>query len=228
MPVRYILLSVWVRLSIFSKLYNMWAVCFVFTHFLSNDWENIYILCLIIIIKSEEWTLTHCLGLGHERMACAVCLSLFLWICDMAGLLRRTFVSWWYLPWIWPPVTDMHHYWYARYPTDDWHLAYMFSLVYFSVKVCLEGVFPRSVSTRRDPCLRVNAPLMLPLPPPPPPPTPPPPPPTHPPHHHHHPPPTRKENQTGVTRLSTCTKRGGIWTDAWVCLHHWVIIWVAW
>ena len=40
--------------------------------------ERIYILCLIIIIKSEVWTITHCLGLGHETMICAVCLSVFL------------------------------------------------------------------------------------------------------------------------------------------------------
>ena len=40
--------------------------------------EKIYILCLIIIIKSEVWTITHCLRLGHERMVCAVCLSIFL------------------------------------------------------------------------------------------------------------------------------------------------------
>ena len=39
---------------------------------------NIYILCLIIIIKSEVWTITHCLGLGNETMVCAVCLSIFL------------------------------------------------------------------------------------------------------------------------------------------------------
>ena len=71
--------------------------------------------------------------------------------------------------------------------TDDWHLAYMFLLVYFSVEVCLVGMFPHSVSTRRDPCIRVYAPLAPPL--------------------------ARKQNQTGVTRLSTCTKRGGIWTD---------------
>ena len=42
--------------------------------------EMIYILCLIINIKSEVWTITHCLGLGHETMVCAVCLSIFLWI----------------------------------------------------------------------------------------------------------------------------------------------------
>ena len=49
----------------------------------------------------------------------------------------------------------------ARYPTDYWQLAYMFSLVYFSVEVCLEGVFSHSVSSRQDPCVRVHAPLML-------------------------------------------------------------------
>ena len=27
----------------------------------------IYILCLIIIIKSEVWTITHCLGLGMKQ-----------------------------------------------------------------------------------------------------------------------------------------------------------------
>ena len=40
------------------------AVCFQFTHFYCDDWVNIYIyiLCLIIIIKSEVWSITHCLG----------------------------------------------------------------------------------------------------------------------------------------------------------------------
>ena len=54
------------------------AVCFQFTHFLVMI-ERIYILCLIIIIKSDKWTITHCLGLGHETLVCAVCLSIFLW-----------------------------------------------------------------------------------------------------------------------------------------------------
>ena len=44
--------------------------------------ERIYIVCLIIIIKSEVWTITHCLGLGHEIMVSAVCLSIFLWLYD--------------------------------------------------------------------------------------------------------------------------------------------------
>ena len=64
------------------------------------------------------------------------------------------------------------------------NLAYMFSLVYVSVELCLEGVFPYSVSTRQDSCVRVYAPLTL-------------------------APPSRKEqNRTGVTQLSTWTKWG--------------------
>ena len=54
------------------------AVCFQFTQFPRDSWENI-LLCLIIIIKSEVWTIIHCLGLGHETMVCAVCLFIFLW-----------------------------------------------------------------------------------------------------------------------------------------------------
>ena len=54
------------------------AGCFQFTHFPCDDWEKKYILCLIIIIKSEVWTIIHCLGLGHETMVCAVCLSIFI------------------------------------------------------------------------------------------------------------------------------------------------------
>ena len=32
-----------------------------------------------VIIKPEVWTITLCLGLGHETMVCAVCLSIVLW-----------------------------------------------------------------------------------------------------------------------------------------------------
>ena len=39
---------------------------------------------------------------------------------------------------------------------------------------------------------------------------------------------TRKQKiELGVTRLSTWAKWGGIWTDAGVCLHYWVVIWDA-
>ena len=52
------------------------TVCFQFTHFFRDGWD---IICLIIIIKWEVWTITHCLDLGHETMVCTVCLSIFLW-----------------------------------------------------------------------------------------------------------------------------------------------------
>ena len=81
-PVRYILSSVWVRLSIFSPLSIIQCmglyviICLPISLVMI---ERIYIICLIIIIKSEVWTITHCLGLGHETMVSAVCLSIFLW-----------------------------------------------------------------------------------------------------------------------------------------------------
>ena len=78
---RYILSSVWVWLSIFSRLSIIQYVglC-VFSLPISFVMiEIIYILCLIIIIiKSDVWTIIHCLGLGHETMVCAVCLFIFL------------------------------------------------------------------------------------------------------------------------------------------------------
>ena len=55
------------------------AVCFQFTQFPHDDRENI-LLCLVIIIKSEVWTIMHCLVLGHETMVCVVCLFISLCI----------------------------------------------------------------------------------------------------------------------------------------------------
>ena len=80
MPVRYILSSVWVRLNIFSTLSIIQYVgLYVFSLPISLVMiERMYILCLIIIIKSEVWNITHCLGLGRETMVPAVCLSIFL------------------------------------------------------------------------------------------------------------------------------------------------------
>ena len=52
------------------------AVCFQFTNFLRDDWENI--LFCHHQIGSMNWTFTHCLRLGHETMVWAVCLSIFL------------------------------------------------------------------------------------------------------------------------------------------------------
>ena len=53
------------------------AVCFQFTHFPCDDWENIYTLSYNHH-QIRIWTITHCLGLGHETMVCAVCLPIFL------------------------------------------------------------------------------------------------------------------------------------------------------
>ena len=60
-----------ILLVIYYSIYG--AVCFQFTQSPRDGWENI-LLCLIIIMKSEVWTIIHCLGLGHETMVCAVCL----------------------------------------------------------------------------------------------------------------------------------------------------------
>ena len=81
MTVRYNLSSVWVRFSIFSQLSIIQYVglCVFILPISFVMIERIYILCLIIIIKSEVWTIAHCLGLGPETMVCAVSLSIFLW-----------------------------------------------------------------------------------------------------------------------------------------------------
>ena len=47
--------------------------------------EIIYILCFIIIIKSEVWIITHYLGLGHETVVCAVCLFVFFLLSNTIG-----------------------------------------------------------------------------------------------------------------------------------------------
>ena len=64
--------------SLCYPLYNIWGCVFAVYPF-PQWWLRGYILCLIIIIKSEVWNITHCLGLGHETMMCTVCLSIFFW-----------------------------------------------------------------------------------------------------------------------------------------------------
>ena len=65
------------QMSISYPLYNMWGCVFSVYPF---PWWLLreYLPCLLIISKSEIWTITHCLGLGHEKMVFAVCLSIFL------------------------------------------------------------------------------------------------------------------------------------------------------
>ena len=83
MPVRYNLSSVRVRLSI-SLSYQLSirqyvGLCVFSLPLFFVMIGRIYILCLIIIIESEVWTIVHCLGLGYETMVCIVCLSIFLY-----------------------------------------------------------------------------------------------------------------------------------------------------
>ena len=61
MSVRYNLSRVWVRLNIFSQLSLIQYVglCVISLPISFVMIERIYILCLIIIIKSDVWTTTH-------------------------------------------------------------------------------------------------------------------------------------------------------------------------
>ena len=63
--------------SLSYPLYTIWGCVFSVYPF-PLWWLREYTLCLIFIIKSEIWIIIHCLGLGHETMVCAVCLSLIL------------------------------------------------------------------------------------------------------------------------------------------------------
>ena len=96
MPVRYNLSSVWVRLSIFFQLSitQYVGLCVFSLPIPFVMIEIIYILCLIIIINSEVWTITHCIGLGHETMVCAVCLSIFLSEFTSSNYYQRFQISW--------------------------------------------------------------------------------------------------------------------------------------
>ena len=56
------------------------AVCFQFAHFPCDDWENIYFVLLSSSYRKYELLNMHCLGSGHETMAYAACLLIFLWL----------------------------------------------------------------------------------------------------------------------------------------------------
>ena len=66
-------------------------------------------------------------------------------LCVPMNLWYGWFASWdischgGFLPRIWFPVTDMQHYYFARYHTDDWHIANVFSSVFFPCLHCWEG-----------------------------------------------------------------------------------------
>ena len=70
-----------------SKIKTILSIIFIFTTWgcVSSAypillwWPRECVLYLIIIIKPEVWIINHCLGLGHETMVCAVCLTMFLY-----------------------------------------------------------------------------------------------------------------------------------------------------
>ena len=73
---------------------------------LSCLWECV--LYLIIIIKSEVCIVNHCLGLGHETMVCAACLTMFLSILAQIGRFRTVtpvWIHWW--------IEMMHKAWWS-------------------------------------------------------------------------------------------------------------------
>ena len=73
MPVRYIFAEC------VSKIIQYVGLCVFSLPISFGMVERIHTLCLVIIIKSEVWTITYCLGLGHETMVYAVCLFIFLY-----------------------------------------------------------------------------------------------------------------------------------------------------
>ena len=80
MLVRYILLSVCLRLSQYPQLSFMQytGLCVFSLPMFLMMIVRICVLYLIIIIKLEVWPIWHCLGLGHETTVCTICFSIFL------------------------------------------------------------------------------------------------------------------------------------------------------
>ena len=78
MLVRYMMPSVCLRLRQFSQLslYSLYGAVYS-AYPILLWWSRECVLYLIIIIKPEVWIINHCLGLGHETMVCAVCLTMF-------------------------------------------------------------------------------------------------------------------------------------------------------
>ena len=82
-----------------SKIKTILSIIFIFTIWgcVSSAypillwWSRECVLYLIIIIKPEVWIINHCLGLGHETMVCAVCLTVFLCSYPMFEQFRMIF-----------------------------------------------------------------------------------------------------------------------------------------
>ena len=78
--ITYTLSSVCLRLSKFSQLSFMqyMELCVFSLSIYLMTIVRIHVLYLIIIVKLKLWPISHCLGLGHETIVYAVCLSIFL------------------------------------------------------------------------------------------------------------------------------------------------------
>ena len=78
--VRYILSNVCLRLIQISQLsfIQCMGLCVFSLSIYLMVIVRIHVSYLIIIIISEVWPICHCLGLDHETMVCALCLSIFL------------------------------------------------------------------------------------------------------------------------------------------------------
>ena len=72
--------------SLSYPLYKIWGCVFSVCQS-PLWWLRWYILWLIIIIKSEVWSITQCLGLGHETMVWAVCLYSYCFISEIANII---------------------------------------------------------------------------------------------------------------------------------------------
>ena len=63
---------------------------------------NIFAGCVHVVVAS------YILWLSHKTELCVVCLAMFLWICDMVGLLRKTFHVMVFspnrVPWLWHAI----------------------------------------------------------------------------------------------------------------------------
>ena len=84
MLVRYIYICVWhmcLTLNKFSKLFfTQYIGLCVFSLPISHVMiVRVCVLDLINVIKSEILFISHCLGLSHETIVCAVCPVMFLW-----------------------------------------------------------------------------------------------------------------------------------------------------
>ena len=78
----------------------------VYTFFLFNTHRSLFLIHSINI-----WFSLRLYYLSQWNYSCS-------W--ERHRLPCGTFVSWWFLPQVWSPVTDVQRHYLARYPYDDW------------------------------------------------------------------------------------------------------------